>query len=87
MASGEPAAVAASAGEDLDGEAVFDPSDVPPPSVPQQHTYTAEDGTVYYWDGAHNMWLPQVCYSLNYNFLTLLIYTLFINLRFIYSGK
>jgi hypothetical protein len=48
--------------DDVDGEEIA-PTLPPPtqtPSTQQPQTYLAEDGTLYYWDGAHSMWLPQV---------------------------
>lgn len=54
--------------EDVDGEVITQPipgAPVAPPthtlSSQQPQTYLAEDGTLYYWDSGHNMWLPQVC--------------------------
>lgn len=48
--------------DDVDGEAIPPTSsDATTPAASVPHTYTAEDGTVYYWDGINNMWLPQVC--------------------------
>jgi hypothetical protein len=40
-------------------EEPYDPADTDDQPPPAQ-TYTAEDGTKYYWDVYRGMWLPQV---------------------------